>query len=67
VGTPIDDGEWMARSTMLAIMARMAAYTGQRLTWEQALASTERLGPAAYAFGDLAVGPVPVPGRTRFT
>ncbi len=65
-GTPINDGEWMARSSMLAIMARLAATTGQRLTWEQALASTERLGPVTYEFGPLPVGPTPVPGRTPF-
>ena len=27
----------MARSTLLAIMGRMAAYTGQEITWEMAL------------------------------
>ncbi|MBM3986146.1 MAG: Gfo/Idh/MocA family oxidoreductase, partial [Planctomycetes bacterium] len=66
-GEPINDGTWMARSTMLAIMARMAAYTGQTLTWEQALASTQRLGPETYAFGALpAATAVAVPGKTAF-
>jgi predicted dehydrogenase len=64
-GEPINDGEWMARSTLLAIMVRMAAYTGQTVSWDEALNSEQRLGPAAYAFGDLAVDPVPVPGRTK--
>jgi predicted dehydrogenase len=64
-GEPINDGEWMARSTLLAIMLRMAAYTGQTVSWEQALNSAETLGPSRYAFGELAVEPVPVPGRTR--
>jgi myo-inositol 2-dehydrogenase/D-chiro-inositol 1-dehydrogenase len=66
-GEPINDGEWMARSTMLAIMARMAAYTGQTLTWEQALASTQRLGPERLEFGPLPAPVLPVPGRTSFT
>lgn len=65
-GRAVNDGVWAARSTMLAIMLRMSAYTGQTLTWEQALNSEERLGPATYEWGELAVGPVPIPGRTRF-
>jgi len=51
---------------MLAIMARMAAYTGQTLTWEQALASTQRLGPERLEFGPLPAPALPVPGRTSF-
>ena len=38
----------MAHSTLMAVMARMAAYTGQVITWEQALNSAEELKPAAY-------------------
>lgn len=66
-GQPRNDGVWMTRSTMLAIMARMCAYTGQTLTWDQALASEEVLGPDGLRFGDLDFAPVPIPGRTRFT
>jgi myo-inositol 2-dehydrogenase/D-chiro-inositol 1-dehydrogenase len=65
-GKPVDDGDWMAKSTLLAIMGRMAAYTGQTISWEQALASEERLGPVVYDFGDLPLAAVPVPGRTKF-
>ncbi|MFS8617217.1 MAG: Gfo/Idh/MocA family oxidoreductase [Solitalea sp.] len=43
-GKPINDGEYMAHSTLLAIMGRMAAYTGRRITWEEAINSTEELG-----------------------
>jgi predicted dehydrogenase len=42
-GEPINDGIWMAHSTLVAIMGRMAAYTGQEVTWEQALQSQENL------------------------
>ena len=42
-GEPINDGAWMAQSTMVALMGRMAAYTGQEITWEQALNSKENL------------------------
>src|SRR5262245_28439285 len=35
-GKPINNGDYMARSTLLAILGRMAAYTGQEITWEMA-------------------------------
>src|SRR6266496_361155 len=44
-GKPVNDGEHMCNSTLMAIMGRMAAYTGQEITWEQALNSNERLFP----------------------
>ncbi len=65
-GSPINDGKWMAVSTMMAILGRMAAYTGQGITWEQAMQSKEDLTPEKYEFGDLETAPVPVPGRTPF-
>jgi len=65
-GQPINNGEWMARSTMMAIMGRMAAYTGQTITWEQAMGSQEDLSPKQYELGELPVAPVAIPGQTRF-
>ena len=65
-GRPINDGIWMANSTMMAIMARMSAYTGQTITWEEAMYSSEDLTPPEYGFGSLAVGPVAMPGETEF-
>ena len=47
-GKPINNGEYMAKSTLLAIMGRMAAYTGQEITWEMALNSKEDLSPTRY-------------------
>jgi predicted dehydrogenase len=47
-GTPINNGEYMSKSTLLAIMGRMATYTGQSVTWEQALNSREDLSPESY-------------------
>ena len=44
-GKPINDGERMAHSTLMGLMGRMAAYTGQEITWEQALNSQEKLVP----------------------
>jgi predicted dehydrogenase len=66
-GKPINNGEYMARSTLLAILGRMAAYTGQVITWEQALNSREDLSPPRYDWDvKLPVPPVAMPGQTRF-
>lgn len=66
-GKPINDGQYMAHSTMLAVMGRMCTYTGQSLTWDQCINSNERLGPAEYAWNDnVPTVNVPVPGRTKF-
>ncbi len=65
-GTPIHNGEYMTRSTMLAILGRMAAYTGQRITWEQAMNSKEKLGPETLEFGKIEMPEVAMPGITEF-
>ena len=55
------------RGEMLAIMGRIAAYTGQRITWEMALNSQEDLSPPAYDWNiELAVPAVAMPGKTTF-
>ena len=66
-GKPINNGEYMSKSTLLAVMGRMAVYTGQQINWEQALNSTEDLTPAKYE-RELAIEapPVAIPGQTRF-
>jgi predicted dehydrogenase len=66
-GKPINDGEWMAKSTLMAIMGRMATYTGQEIGWEQALNSKEDLSPKAYDMkASLPEPPVARPGVTKF-
>ena len=65
-GKPINDGLYAARSTLLGIMGRDAAYTGEAITWEQALNSTKELVPREFAWGDAPVRPVPRPGATKF-
>jgi hypothetical protein len=47
---PKNDGLFMARSTMLAILGRMVTYTGQAITWDQAINSEENLSPVKYAW-----------------
>jgi len=49
-GKPINDGERGAQSTLMALMGRMAAYTGQTVTWEQALNSKEELVPTSWSW-----------------
>jgi len=67
-GNPINNGEWMATSTMLAIWARMVGYTGQTISWEQAFNSQESLGPKVEEYNwDLKwpTAPIAVPGKTK--
>ncbi len=65
-GSPINNGLYMARSTMLAIMGRMVTYTGQTLTWDECLNSSENLTPPKYEWGTVSIPPVAKPGITRF-
>jgi myo-inositol 2-dehydrogenase / D-chiro-inositol 1-dehydrogenase len=64
-GKTMNDGDRMINSTMMAILGRMAAYTGQRVTWEQAMKSTEKLGPDTLEMGPLPLPPVAMPGKTK--
>ena len=68
-GKVISQGEAVAHGSMLAILGRMAAYTGKRITWEDAMNSQDILGPdpASYHF-DLVtpVTAVATPGVTSF-
>lgn len=64
-GEAPNDGDWFTVSNLMAIMARMSAYTGQAVTWDQALNSQEVLGPKDLAWGDVSTSPVPVPGVTK--
>jgi len=66
-GRPINNGDYMAWSTLLAIMGRMAAYTGQEITWEMALNSPEYLAPGRYDWnGAPPVARIAIPGQTPF-
>lgn len=65
-GQPVNDGKRLATSTLLAIIGRMAAYTGQEVTWEQALNSQEKLFPEHLSWdGSLPVAPRAEPGITK--
>ena len=65
-GKPLNNGVRMVTSTMLAIMGRMAAYTGQQVTWDQAMNSQERLGPDKVEWNmSLPVAPMSLPGKNK--
>ena len=42
-GKIINNGDYMSYSTLLAIMGREACYTGQKITWDEALKSQRRI------------------------
>ncbi len=66
-GKPVNNGQYMANSTMLAVMGRMCTYTGQALTWDECFNSKERLGPTEYSWtDDVPAVQVAIPGRTKF-
>lgn len=69
-GNIFNDGELMANSTMLAIIGRMVAYTGETLTWDQAMKSEEVLGPTIDQYSwdmDWPLAAVAQPGISKFT
>ncbi|MFQ5505312.1 MAG: Gfo/Idh/MocA family protein [Planctomycetota bacterium] len=65
-GKPIHNGDYMCKSTLMAIMGRMAGYTGKVVTWDQVMSSKEDLTPPSYDFGPIATPPVAKPGLTKF-
>ena len=65
-GEPINDGQWMAQSTMMGLMGRMAAYTGQEISWEEAMNSQEKLVPDELDWKmKLDILPMAMPGFTK--
>jgi len=65
-GKPLNEAQQVAESVLTAVMGRMSTYTGQEISWDQALNSKEDLMPAKLEFGPLPVAPVAVPGKTLF-
>jgi predicted dehydrogenase len=63
-GETINNGEIMCNSTLMAIMARLSAYTGKTVTWDEMLNSDFDLSLKSYAFGDAPMRPVQRPGLT---
>ena len=74
-GRVINDGEHGAKSTMTAILGRMATYSGEVIKWDDALACDKRLVPDPADWSWDAMPPsvpdvkgnyaIPVPGVTK--
>jgi predicted dehydrogenase len=70
----LDDTEYGAQSTMTAILGRMATYSGQFITWDEALSTNLDLVPEISDFNskapvmpdDEGFYPVPVPGVSKY-
>jgi hypothetical protein len=46
------EGDYGAESSMTAVLGRMATYSGQMVTWDEAVKSEVRLGPTPRSFDD---------------
>lgn len=64
-GETFNNGEAMGWSTLLGVMGRMAAYTGETIAWEEALNSEQKFGPDKYEWGPAPECVVAVPGKTK--
>ncbi len=72
-GSPNNEAEYGAYSSMTAILGRMATYSGKTVTWDEAIKTEHKLAPTAYAWdANPPVMPKPdgsypiaVPGQTK--
>ena len=63
----VNEAMAVAESTMTCIMAREAAYSGMKVTWDMMMNSQQDLLPKSFDYKDsLAVPPLPVPGQYKF-
>tara|TARA_B110001454_G_scaffold210013_1_gene224129 strand:- start:534 stop:956 length:423 start_codon:yes stop_codon:yes gene_type:complete len=73
-GGVISDTENGAKSTLSAILGRMATYTGKKITFEEALNSQLHLMPESLTWDSIPPSipdsngyyPIPTPGKTKF-
>jgi predicted dehydrogenase len=64
-GKPINELKQVAESTLTAIMGRMSAYTGQKVSWDQALNSKLDTFPSKLEWGPRPKPVVAKPGETE--
>lgn len=75
-GTPLDNGDYMIRSTQIAVMGQLSCYTGREISWDQIQSSHFHYPPKPEDChddmepptrpGPDGTYPVPRPGQTRF-
>ncbi|MEX0821715.1 MAG: Gfo/Idh/MocA family oxidoreductase [Rhodothermales bacterium] len=62
---PVNEARQIADSTMIGVLGRESAYTGQEVSWDDMLTAQMDLVPKSLTFGEMPAGSVPVPGKTR--
>ena len=62
-GKPLNEARAVAESTLMGIMGREAAYSGQEVEWDTLMASTRSLAPEKYELGPVPFPEVPMPGK----
>lgn len=75
-GEVINNVDYGAKSTMTAILGRMATYSGKEITWDEAMATNLKLVPDEETLSfdsmppiipdEFENYPIPVPGKTTF-
>ena len=61
----INNGDYMCKSTLMAILGREVCYTGHEMSWEQIAGSQQDLRPAKYEWGDGPEVKIPQPGKYK--
>jgi myo-inositol 2-dehydrogenase / D-chiro-inositol 1-dehydrogenase len=74
-GEPLNCGSYMALSTMVAVMGQLACYSGQQITFDQAMKSSHYFGPKPEDCtwtmtppvlpDEKGIYPVAIPGKTK--
>jgi predicted dehydrogenase len=65
-GSPINEGQRIAESTLTGIMGRMSAYTGKAISWDWIRHKSQlQLGPDSYGFGSFTPREVAMPGQRQ--
>ena len=73
-GKPLNNGDYMCLSTMLAIVAQMATYSGQMIDWEKAMESERSFSLPSYGWDaeppikpdTNGIYPTAMPGKKEF-
>jgi predicted dehydrogenase len=73
-GNTINNGLYMAQSTMMAILGRFVDYTGSPITWDEMMGSNQTFAPAKYAMDATppvvpdanGIYPIALPGVTKY-
>jgi myo-inositol 2-dehydrogenase/D-chiro-inositol 1-dehydrogenase len=64
-GNPLNEAQRIAESVLTAVMGRMSSYSGQIVTWNQALNSQVSLLPEKLEFGPVPPSHIPIPGKDK--